>query len=94
MIYWLFTDGRDVLTGLLFPLLCCAPMAMLITAGALGASIRRTSDDGANASWLQHVLLVVTYAVVLLMVTTGYLVLLGDQAVQRGRSNASTHWRK
>jgi len=89
MIYWLFTDGRDVLTGLLFPLLCCAPMAMLITAGALGASIRRTSDDGANASWLQHVLLVVTYAVVLLMVTTGYLVLLGDQAVQRGRSNAS-----
>jgi len=89
MIYWLFTEGRDGLTALLFPLLCCTPMAMLITAGALGASIRRTSDDGANASWLQHVLLVVTYAVVLLTVTTGYLVLLGDQAVKRGRSNAS-----
>ncbi len=89
MIYWLFTDGRDGLTAFLFPLLCCAPMAMLISAAALGASIRRTSDEGANASsWMQRVLLVVTYAVVLLTVATAYLMLLGDQAVNRGRSNA------
>ncbi|MBE2266675.1 MAG: hypothetical protein IAE80_00485, partial [Anaerolinea sp.] len=89
MIYWLFTDGHDALTGLLFPLLCCAPMAMLITAAVLGASIRRTSDEGANASWFQRVLLAVTYAVVLLTVATIYLMLLSDQAVKRGRSNTS-----
>ncbi len=89
MIYWLFTDGRDAHTRLLFPLLCCTPAFLLITAAALGASIRRTSDDGANASWVQRVLLVVTYALVFLTVATAYLMLLGDQAVQRGRSNAS-----
>jgi hypothetical protein len=89
MIYWLFTDVRDALTGLLFPLMCCTPMAMLITAAVLGASIRRTSEEGANASWLQRVLLVVTYASVLVTVATVYLMLLGDQAVKRGRSNAS-----
>ncbi len=89
MIYWLFTDGRDGLTGFLFPLLCCAPIALLITATALGASIRRTSADSAPASWVQRILLGVTYAMVLLTVATVYLMLLGDQAVKRGRSNTS-----
>ncbi len=89
MIYWLFTDGRDALSGLLFPLLCCAPMTMLITAAVLGASIRRTSDEGANASWMQRALLAATYTLVLLTVATVYLMLLGDQAVKRGRSNTS-----
>ncbi|MBK9750122.1 MAG: type IV secretory system conjugative DNA transfer family protein [Chloroflexi bacterium] len=89
MIFWLFTEGRDALTGLFFPLLCCTPMVMLITASSLGASIRRSNAEGANVSWVQRVLLAVTYAVVLVTVATAYLMLLGDQAVKRGRSNAS-----
>jgi type IV secretory pathway TraG/TraD family ATPase VirD4 len=89
MIYWLFTKGRDALTELLFPLLCCTPIFLLITAAALGASIRRTSDKSANISWMKRALLAVTYAVVLFTVATVYLILLSDQAVKRGRSNTS-----
>ena len=48
MIYWLFTDGRDGLTGLLPLLLCSAPLLLPITAAALGAGIRRTNDERAK----------------------------------------------
>jgi hypothetical protein len=64
MIYWLFTDGRDLLTGLLIPLACSTPILLLVTAAALGAGIRRTSDEGAKPSALQRVVLIVTYTVV------------------------------
>jgi type IV secretory pathway TraG/TraD family ATPase VirD4 len=89
MIYWLFTAGRDALAGWIFPLLCCTPLMPVLTAIALGASIRRTSFEGAPTSWVQRVLLGVTYAIVLLTVATVYLALLSDQAVKRGRSNTS-----
>jgi hypothetical protein len=89
MIYWLFTDAREVLSGLLVLLLCIAPLLLLVTGTALGVSIRRTSQDGAQATWLQRGLLILTYTVILLTVTTLYLTLFGESAVQRGRSSAS-----
>ncbi len=89
MIYWLFTDGREILAGLILPLLCLAPILLPTTAVVMGAGIRRTSDEQAKPSLIQRMLLVATYAVVLLTVASLYLTLLGGQAVQRGRSNAS-----
>jgi type IV secretory pathway TraG/TraD family ATPase VirD4 len=89
MIYWLFTDGRDALTTLLVPLACCTPILLLVTAAALGAGIRRTSDEGAKPSGIQRMLLIFTYTVILLTVAALYLTRVGDSAVQRGRGNAS-----
>jgi type IV secretory pathway TraG/TraD family ATPase VirD4 len=89
MIYWLFTDGRDMLTTLLVPLACSTPILLLVTAAAMGAGIRRTSDEGAKPSGIQRILLSFTYTVILLTVAALYLTLVGEGAVQRGRSNAS-----
>ncbi|MBE2270957.1 MAG: type IV secretory system conjugative DNA transfer family protein [Anaerolinea sp.] len=89
MIHWLFTDGRDALTTLLVPLACSTPILLLVTTAALGAGIRRTSDEGAKPSALQRALLIVTYTVILLSVAALYLTLVGDSAVQRERGNAS-----
>jgi type IV secretory pathway TraG/TraD family ATPase VirD4 len=89
MIYWLFTDGREMLTMLLVPLACSAPILLLVAAGTLGAGIRRASDEGTNSSPIQRFLLMLTYAVMLLTVTGIFLTFAGDSAVQHGRSNAS-----
>jgi type IV secretory pathway TraG/TraD family ATPase VirD4 len=89
MIYWLFTDGREMLAGLLMTLLCLAPVLLPTTAAVMGAGIRRTSDEQAKPSLVQRMLSVVTYTVVLLTVASLYLTVLGSQSVQRGRSNAS-----
>ncbi len=89
MIYWLFTEGRELLTPLLVPMFCSTPILLLTTAVVLGASIRRTSDERVSISSTQRCLLVLTYGIVLLTVTTTYVSLLGEMAVQRGRSNAN-----
>ncbi|MEP7293910.1 MAG: type IV secretory system conjugative DNA transfer family protein, partial [Chloroflexota bacterium] len=89
MIYWLFTDGRDGLIAMLVPLVCSTPILLLVTATMMGAGIRRTSDERAKPSALRRGMLIVTYALILLTITTLYLTFLGDQAVQRGRSNAN-----
>ncbi|MBN8638062.1 MAG: type IV secretory system conjugative DNA transfer family protein [Anaerolineae bacterium] len=86
MIYWLFTVGRGALADFIFPLLCCTPIMLLLTATALGASIRRTSDESARPTIGHRVLLTLTQAITLLTITAIYLALLGDQAVKRGRS--------
>jgi len=86
VIYWLFTDGRALLTGLLAPLLCVTPVLMLTTAALLGAGIRRTSNERSKLSGANYLLLCVTNAIIMLTVVALYLALLGDQAVQRGRS--------
>ena len=53
MIYWLFTEGRDGLTPLLFPLLCCAPIAPLITAMPTATmSMKREGGVGEGATEL------------------------------------------
>ena len=89
MIYWLFTNGRETLSGLLIPLLCLTPILLPMTATMMGAGIRRTSDERAKSTALRRGMLIVTYAVILLTITTFYLTVLGDLAVQRGRSNTS-----
>jgi type IV secretory pathway TraG/TraD family ATPase VirD4 len=90
MIYWLFTDGRDLLTGLLIPLACSTPILLLTTSAALGAGIRRTSDEGTKPPILQRMLLALTYLAVMITVAALYLTLAGESAIQRGRSNASS----
>lgn len=90
MIYWFFTDGREMLAGLLMPLLCLAPVLLPLTAAIMGAGIRRTSEEQTKPTLVQRMLLIASYTVALLTVTTLYLILLGGQAVQRGRSNASS----
>ena len=90
MIYWFFTDGREMLAGLLMPLLCLAPVLLPLTAAIMGAGIRRTSEEQTKPTLVQRMLLIASYTVALLTVTTLYLSLLGGQAVQRGRSNASS----
>jgi len=87
MIYWLFTDGREIVAGLILPLLCLAPILLPTTAAVMGAGIRRTSDEQAKPFLIQRMLLIASYTVALLTVATLYLTLLGGQAVQRGRSN-------
>ena len=45
MFYWLFTEGRAALSGCLAPLLCLMPLAPVIAAALMGASIRRTDRE-------------------------------------------------
>jgi type IV secretory pathway TraG/TraD family ATPase VirD4 len=89
MIYWLFTDGRELLTGLLMPLACSAPILLLVTGAALGAGIRRASDDGTKPTAIQRALLILTYTVILVTVAALFLMFAGESAVQRGRENSS-----
>jgi hypothetical protein len=88
VLYWLFTDGRHLFGGLVWPLLCLTPMLILGTASALGVGIRRDHDDS-QAFRSRNVILVPTYVVVLLTVSTLFLMLLGEQAVMHGRNTAS-----
>ncbi len=87
MIYWFFTDGRASLTPLVFPLLCMTPLLMVATAAALGAGIRRTEGERVLTR-LQRALLAKTYGTVLLTVAAAYLALVGDAAIEQGRSSA------
>ncbi|MDX2138670.1 MAG: type IV secretory system conjugative DNA transfer family protein [Chloroflexota bacterium] len=87
MIYWLFTDGRTLLMALLVPLLCLAPLMTVLAAATLGVGIRR-SEHERTLTLLQRGLLLLTYSTVLLTLTALFVVLLGDAAVQRGRTPA------
>ena len=89
MMYWLFTDGRALLSGLLAPLLCAAPILTLLTAALLGVGIRRTSDDPARPSRIGRALLAATFACVLLAVTALFVTLTGALALRRGGGRTS-----
>ena len=89
MIYWLFTDGREMLTHLLMPLACSSPVLLLTTAASLGAGIRRSSGNDTKLSTMQRVLLILTYTMILLTTAAVYLTVVGERAVQRRHSNAS-----
>ena len=88
MFYWLFTDGRDLLAGLLWPLLCVTPFLIVSAAAALGAGIRRDSEEGSGFRG-RHWLLTATHAAVLMTVFALYVAVLGDHAIRRGRNTAS-----
>ncbi len=56
MIYWLFTDGRAIFSGCwLLPLLCLIPLAPIMAAVLMGASIRRTDQEQQSTRW-NHIL--------------------------------------
>ncbi|MBK8027691.1 MAG: type IV secretory system conjugative DNA transfer family protein [Chloroflexi bacterium] len=86
MITWLFTTGRELRTGLILPLLCLTPVLVLTAAALLGAGIRTTNDPVARRSPALRLLLILSHAAALLTVAALFLALLGDLAVQRGRS--------
>ncbi|TVR18818.1 MAG: type IV secretory system conjugative DNA transfer family protein [Anaerolineaceae bacterium] len=89
MIYWLFTEGREILSALIIPLTCLSLIMPIIVTAMLGAGIQRTRDDEATNG--KRLMLWITDAVVLFSVTALYLRFLGDTAVQlvpRGQSTS------
>ena len=44
MLYWLFTNGRDILSSLITPLLCLSLFMPLIVSAIMGAGIQRSSE--------------------------------------------------
>ncbi len=82
MFYWLFTEGRTALGGCLVPLLCLIPLAPVITAALMGASIRRTDQDKQNTR-RDLVLRLLAHLFVMLGIAALYLTLMGDFAIRR-----------
>ena len=91
MIYWLFTDGKDNLSGLLIPLSCLTLLMPLIVSAVSGAGIQRSSEQKSASGWKRW-LRCFTYAVVLLGITTIYISVSNDMAIQivRGRQDTNT----
>ncbi len=89
MLYWLFTDGREILSGLLPVFLCITPIIVILSAVLMGVSIRRTGEESAKASYLQRNVTVLSYALVMLTASAAYVTLTGDIAVRRGRSTTN-----
>ena len=84
MFYWLFTEGRAVLGGCLAPLLCLIPLAPVIVAALMGASIRRT-DQEKQSTTRDRVLRLLAHLTVSLGMTAIYLTLMGDFAIRHTR---------
>ena len=81
MFYWLFTDGRAALGGCVVPALCLIPLAPILTAALLGASIRRTGDERQHTA-RDRVLRIVAHGIVSLGIMALYLTLMGDFAIR------------
>lgn len=90
MIYWLFTEGRAVLSSLLAPLMCLTLLMPLVVSAIFGAGIQRTSAAQSISGWKRGMKLL-THGVVLLGVTTLYLTLLGEMAIQPVRGRQTTN---
>jgi type IV secretory pathway TraG/TraD family ATPase VirD4 len=88
MLYWLFTDGRAILSSLITPLLCLSLLMPLIVSAIMGAGIQRSSEIQGDSGWKLTVKWL-TIAVVLLAVTAIYLVLLSDMAIQPARGKTT-----
>ncbi len=88
-MYWLFTEGRELVSGLLPVLLCITPILILISAAVMGVSIRRTGEEALKPSYLQRGVTVLSYGLVMLTVSSAYVSLVGDMAVRRGRSTTT-----
>ena len=84
MFYWLFTEGRLLMSSCLTPLLCLTVLSPLVLSAMLGAGIQRTSDTH-QIGWKRSATLL-THTLVLLGVSTLYLVLLGSMALQTTRA--------
>ena len=90
MIYWLFTEGRALLSSLLAPLMCLTLLMPLVVSAIFGAGIQRSSETQSTSGWKRGAKLV-THGIVLLGVTTLYLALLGDMAIQPVRGRQATN---
>jgi type IV secretory pathway TraG/TraD family ATPase VirD4 len=90
MIYWLFTNGRDILSGLTAPLLCLTLLMPLVVSAIFGAGIQRSSDAQSISGWKRGAKLF-THGMVLMGITTLYLTLLGDIAIQPMRGRQATN---
>lgn len=90
MIYWLFTDGRAILGGLIAPLMCLTLLMPLLVSAVFGAGIQRSTEAQSISGW-KHGLKLFTHGIVLLGITTLYLTLLGDMAIQPGRGRQATN---
>ena len=91
MIYWFFTDGREVLSSLLIPLSCLTLLMPLIASAVFGAGIQRSSELQSISGWKRGLKLF-TYATVLIGITAIYLMLAGNFAIElvRGRQYPNT----
>jgi hypothetical protein len=89
VIYWLFTDGRELLGCLIIPLSGLALLMPLVVSVILGAGIQRSSEAQRSSGWKRGLLLF-THGIVLLGVAALYLTLLNDAAVQPMRGGQST----
>ena len=90
MIYWLFTNGRAILSSLTAPLLCLTLLLPLVVSAIFGAGIQRSSETQSISGWKRGVKLF-THGILLLGVATLYLSLLGDVAIQPVRGRQATH---
>jgi hypothetical protein len=93
MIYWLFTDGRELLAGLLLPLLCLTALIPVAVTALSGAGMRRSGESrSVRSSGWKQVGRFLSYGITTLTITSLYPTLLGDLAVQqaRGRQSASS----
>jgi len=84
MFYWLFTEGRAALGGCLAPLLCLIPLAPVIAAALMGASIRRT-DEEKQSTARDHVLRLLAHLTVSLGIMAIYLTLMSNFAIKHTR---------
>src|SRR5690606_42009895 len=82
MFYWLFTEGRAALSGCLAPLLCLMPLAPVIAAALMGASIRRT-DREKQGTRRDLILRLLAHGIVSPGILALYLTLIGDFAIRR-----------
>lgn len=90
MIYWLFTEGRAILSGLIAPLMCLTLTMPLIVSAMFGAGIQRSSGVQSISGWKRGMKLF-THGIVLLGITTLYLIFLGDMAIQPVRGKQATN---
>lgn len=92
MLYWLFTDFKEIATALIFPLMCMAIPMPIITTMLLGAGIQRhqsaTQLNSRKRGWLKLLTILVT----LMAVTAIYVILTADLVIQpiRGRQTANS----
>ena len=93
MIYWLFTEGRELLSGFVVPLIMpdvdrshyCRHIARC------RYSPFRRYERGSAPNGLKRFGMVLAYVIVALTITTLYVILLGDMAIRpmRGRPHVS-----
>src|SRR5258708_16283872 len=88
MIYWLFTQGRNVLSALTLPLLCLGISAPLVFAVMLGVGIQRRSEGTPlQTSGVMSVIRVLCFVLPSLAVVALYVTLLSSTEFSR----ATTH---